>query len=159
PFERALILRGLERSCRLGLQGVEPFGHGEGRLGCGLGLFRDLGQTRERLFVTNGEVGQDLPVDVDLRDFQAADEGAVGEPVETGRRVDADDPESAEIALLRSAVAMGELKAPHERLARALVQLAPSSPVSLHRGLHLAAALPFTDVGGFYSAGTFLSVA
>src|SRR5882672_10360076 len=97
------------------------------RLGRGLCLFRYLGQTRERLLVANGEVGQDLPIDIDLGHFQAADERAVGEAVETRGGIDPHDPQPAKVPLLGPPVAVGELQAAHERLARGLVELAPSA--------------------------------
>src|SRR5439155_8018507 len=117
------------------------------RLGYGLGLFRDLGQTRERLLVADGEVGQDLPVDFDLRDFQSADERAVGEPVKPGGRVDANEPESPEITLFRPAIPIRELETPHQGFARGLIELAPSAAIPLHGGHDLSAALPARDDG------------
>src|SRR4029077_13348843 len=57
------------------------------------------------------------------------------------------DPQPAKVPLLGPPVAIGELKAAHQGLARRLVELAPSAAVSLHRDHDLPAALPSRDDG------------
>src|SRR6185312_15706508 len=52
------------------------------------------------------EVGQDLPVDLDLGQAKTLDETVVGEAVGPGARVDARDPQLAEVALAVTAVAV-----------------------------------------------------
>jgi hypothetical protein len=55
------------------------------------------------------DVGQDLPVEVDVRELQRMDELAVGQPLGADGRVDPLDPQSPEAPLLHLAVAIGIL--------------------------------------------------
>jgi hypothetical protein len=55
------------------------------------------------------DVGQDLPVEVDVRKLEGVDELAVGQAFRADRSVNALDPESAEVPLLNLAVAVGVL--------------------------------------------------
>src|SRR4051812_10099734 len=65
-----------------------------------------FGKASERLGIAHGDVGQDLAVQVDLGQLEAVDELAVRKAVEAGRRVDARDPQAAEVALAVAAVAV-----------------------------------------------------
>src|SRR5450759_3022021 len=71
------------------------------------GAAGNLDDPTKRAVVADGDVGQDLAVDLDLGRPEAADELAVGHPVDPGRRVDPDDPELAEVTLPDLAVAGG----------------------------------------------------
>ena len=60
----------------------------------------------ESLGVVEGEVGEDLAVDLDARLVQLVHEHAVGHVVLTHGGVDTDNPQAAEFALLVSSVAI-----------------------------------------------------
>ena len=62
----------------------------------GLGGLDERGEGRR---VVDGQVGQDLAVDLDTRGLEALDEAVVGQAVGAGAGVDALDPELAEVAL------------------------------------------------------------
>src|SRR4051794_4835671 len=66
-----------------------------------------LGKASERLRVAHGDVGQRLAVELDAGGLQAVHELAVAEALLAGGRVDAGDPEAAEVALLVAPVAVG----------------------------------------------------
>src|SRR4051794_26563104 len=70
-----------------------------------LGL-RDLDQRHEGRRVVDRQVGEDLAVDLDPGLTQTLDEAVVGDSLSAGSGVDALDPELAELALLRPAVAV-----------------------------------------------------
>src|SRR3954453_4416738 len=70
----------------------------------GEGGLRDLDERDEGRHVVDGQVGQDLAVDLDAGQAEALDEPVVGQAVGPGARVDALDPELAELALLLAAV-------------------------------------------------------
>src|SRR5205823_2957946 len=73
------------------------------RLGFRAGRFAafggELGDGRERRGIGDGEIGEDLTIDADVRGFQSADEARVGRAVGARGGVDACDPETAKIAL------------------------------------------------------------
>src|SRR5829696_2066866 len=73
----------------------------------GRGLPGFLGKTSERLWVADGDVREHLAVDLDLSQLQAVHELAVRHALLARRRVDAHDPETAEVALLVAAIAVG----------------------------------------------------
>src|SRR5688572_3365966 len=54
-------------------------------------------------------VGQDLPVEVDVGELQRMDELAIGQSLGANRRVDALDPQGTEAPLLHLAIAIGVL--------------------------------------------------
>src|SRR5690606_27620304 len=97
------------------------------------GLLRRPDELGEGLRVAHCHLGEYLPVDLDLGRREAGDQLAVGGPVLTGGRVDAGDPEPAELTLARPAVAVGVLHGVHHLLvggaetpaACALVALGP----------------------------------
>src|SRR3954451_134486 len=71
------------------------------------GLPGFLGKTSERLGVADGHVREHLAVELDAGRLQAVHELAVRHALLARRRVDADDPEAAEVALLVPAVPVG----------------------------------------------------
>src|SRR3954447_25313429 len=70
------------------------------------GLAGALDESAEGLGVAHGDVGQDLPVQLDARQLQAMDERAVGHALGARGRVDARDPETAEVTLAVATVAV-----------------------------------------------------
>src|SRR5688500_1050478 len=95
----------------------------------------ELGELAEGLGVADGEIGEDLPVDLDAALLEAGDEPAVAQAVDPGRRVDPGDPQRAELRLLLPPVAVGVPHAALDGLLGGLVQLAPAAPGALG-GLH-----------------------
>src|SRR5690606_15958114 len=80
-------------------------------------LAGEIDQVGERLLVLGGgELRQNLAVERAAGETEARGEPAVGEPVLVGGRVDADDPERTEVALLGAAVAGGVLARLLDRL-------------------------------------------
>src|SRR5262245_5113253 len=79
--------------------------------GClrGQGLPGRFHQASEGAGVVDRELGQDLAVDLDAGQPQALDETVVRHAVGAGGRVDARDPQLAEVALAVTAVAVGVL--------------------------------------------------
>ena len=75
-----------------------------------------LDEAAERGRVGDGEIGEDLAVDLDAGGVQPGDEPAVAHVVEAARRVDPLDPQAAELALAGPAVAEGVLPAAHDLL-------------------------------------------
>src|SRR5688572_30628265 len=75
-------------------------------LGCVQRGPRLVGEGAKRLRIAHGEVGQNLPINLDAGLAQSADQRVVAHVVLASRGVDADDPESAEIALLVLAIAV-----------------------------------------------------
>src|SRR5687768_3185236 len=103
-------------------------------------------QRRKGGFITDGQVSQDLAVDLDPGLAQAVHEHAVTHVVLVRRRVDAGDPEAAEVALLVATVTIGVPPAALHRLLRGTPQLAARAEGAA-RGLHdLLFALQAHDV-------------
>src|SRR5262245_35408223 len=73
--------------------------------GAGSAALRRLDDLRKRARVADGEVGQDLAIEIDLGLLEALDELAVAQALGADGRVDADDPQAAELALPLLAVA------------------------------------------------------
>src|SRR6476620_6383182 len=80
-----------------------------------------LGKSGEGLGIAHGDVGQDLAVELDAGQLQAVHELAVAEAVLAGRRVDARDPEAAEVALAVAPIAVRVGVRLHQRFLGALV--------------------------------------
>src|SRR5262245_45769576 len=95
----------------------------------------------ERSVVVHRGVGGDLAVDVDLGRLQAGDEARVRDVVLTARGVDAHDPEPAELALARAAVAVGVLPRVHDLLVGLADAAAARTAVSRGSVEDLAATL------------------
>src|SRR5919112_4008898 len=70
-----------------------------------------VGERTKRLRIAHGDIGQDLPVDLDAGLAQPVDEHVVAHVVLPRGGVDAHDPEAAEIALLILAIAIRVLPA------------------------------------------------
>src|SRR5215475_4345508 len=98
-----------------------------GSLDLRLGGARLIHQSLEGVGLVHGEIGEDLAVNLDPGLGEPADKSAVGQAVETAARVDALDPERAEIALLLLAPDIGVL---HRTIGRGVrrgdVVLAPA---------------------------------
>src|SRR5690242_18304491 len=60
---------------------------------------RDARQVAERAWIADGEIGQDLAVEIDPGLLQPLHQTAVAQAVQPCGGVDADDPERAELAL------------------------------------------------------------
>src|SRR6476646_9698966 len=73
-------------------------------------------QGAERLGLPDGEIGEDLAIDVDLGGLQPGDEPRVADVVLAAGRVDAHDPELAELTLARPAVAVRVPERVHDLL-------------------------------------------
>src|SRR5919201_440591 len=110
----------------------------KGRRSCGCGA-REAGRCRrllggsgrrptggirksaEGLGVPDGDVGQNLAVELDAGQLQSVDEGAVAQAVLAGGGVDANDPQPAEVALAVAPVAVRVGVGLHDRFLGALV--------------------------------------
>src|SRR4029078_8364282 len=79
----------------------------------------------------DGEVGQDLAVDLDARGVEAGDESAVAHAVLAAPGVDPLDPKATEIALEGHAVAAGVLPRVHDLLVGGAVRTALVAVVTL----------------------------
>src|SRR5690349_18254944 len=90
--------------------------------------------------VVHGQVGQDLAVHLDPGELQALDEAVVGHAIGAGARVDARDPQLAEVALAVTTVAVRVLHRVQHLLLGLAVQ--PGTlPTVAARGLEQGAAL------------------
>src|SRR5262249_3967772 len=112
--------------------------------GCERGL-RLLGELAERLGVAHGQVGENLAVEFDVPGLEARDELVVREAVRTCARVDADDPEATELALLVLAIAVRVDERVLDLLLRVRVVRALEAPVALRLLENLAALLARVD--------------
>src|SRR6186997_268991 len=92
-----------------------------------------LDQRGEGRRLAHREVGEHLAIDVDLRGLQTGHEPRVAHLVLATGRVDADDPQAAELALLRAAVAVGV----PERVLNLLVCLAEVAAAGTRVALRL----------------------
>jgi hypothetical protein len=97
-------------------------------LDASLGKGSDLAESGR---IGYGNVGQNLAVDLHIGFFEAEDEFAVRQAVETGSRIDAGDPQTAEITLFDTAVTESVIKGPINRFGRTAEQFAPCAPVTL----------------------------
>src|SRR5215204_2709411 len=108
----------------------------------GRGLPGLLGKASERLGVADGDVREDLAVELDAGLLQAVHELAVRHALLARRGVDANDPETAEVALLVPAVAVRVRVRLEQSLLGALVagMRLPAEPLGpLERGAALLA--------------------
>src|SRR6516165_8163098 len=108
------------RSAKSGLPSADPEG--------GLSLLR---QRAKGCRVVHRDVGEHLAVDLDASLVQSVDDAAVGEAVDTRRRIDARDPERTELALVLPPVAIGVLPRLDDGLLRRAINLAPGVVVAL----------------------------
>ena len=92
---------------------------------------RLIDERLEGVRFADGDVGQNLAVDLDAGLVQAVDEAAVGEAFFTHGGVDALDPQGAEVALLNLAVAIGVLAGLLDRLARDANRILATAAIAL----------------------------
>ena len=81
-------------------------------MGSGLGLQRVLGLFDQGIkghLIADGDVGQHLAVEADIGGLETLDEAAVADAGTAAGGVQADDPQSADLALLLLAIAVGVL--------------------------------------------------
>src|SRR5262249_29259388 len=116
-YDRRLRVSGLSR---LGLQG---------------GLTH-ANQFYERRVVRCGQVSQNLAVQSDLSGLEALYEPAVSRPGGTGGRVDADQPQAAEIALLGATVAERVLPPMINGVRRVAIEFRAAHPKALGGSEH-----------------------
>src|SRR5215212_5836830 len=95
--------------------------------------------------VVDSDVGEHLSVELDVRLAHAKEELVIGEPLFSGGRVDADDPEPAEHALLVLSVTVGVDVGLHDLLLRLPVGDPRLPAESLRLGEELAALLARVD--------------
>ena len=110
--------------------GFGPFIYNNGALLVqrSLGLLR---QHRERGGIGDGQLGQHLAVDVDAGHLQAIHQPGVTQAVDAGRRVDAGDPQAAEVALLQLAADVCIAKRTANLLAGSTILLALCAKITL----------------------------
>src|SRR6185503_4283421 len=116
----------------------------------GESLFRGRDERDEAFVVVYCDVGEDLAIDVDLRERQPVHQAAVRQPVRARRGVDTRDPQSAELALTHAAVAERVLAGLDDGLLRSAKDFAPRVVVALR----LIEDLAMPRLGGnasFYS--------
>src|SRR5690606_37855261 len=85
----------------------------------------------ERRLITHSQVGQCLAIQPNLGHLETVHEATVGQPVHPRGRVDARDPQTAEVALLVAAIAIGVPVRLHHGLVGAAEQLGACSPLTL----------------------------
>src|SRR5215472_8792906 len=98
---------------------------------------RLLCQRTEGRRVVHRNVGEHLAVDLHAGLVQSVDDAAVGKAVDTRRRIDARDPERAELALVLPPVAVGVLPRLDDGLLRRAIDLAPGVVVALRLAKNL----------------------
>src|SRR3990172_4830959 len=108
--------RGLEEIRAPSAAGVSPGG---------------LHQAGEGGRVGDRQLGQDLPVERDAGLLEAVHERRVRQPERPAAGVDPDDPERAELALLRAAIAVGEGEGAGDGLGRGAVEATAAAPLPL----------------------------
>src|SRR5262249_39688855 len=113
----------------------------DGLLGGAEGALGGLRQGGEPLRVGRGQIGQDLPIDRDAGLPQAGHQAAVRQAVLPRRGVDADDPQTAELALASASIAIGVAEGLLDRLLGGPVQLALAGVVPLRQLEHLLASV------------------
>src|SRR6478672_7492477 len=84
----------------------------------------------ERGDVVDGQVGEDLAVDLDARQVQALDEAVVGQALGASRSVDALDPQLAEVALVLAPVVVAVDQRVGDLLLRLAVEARALAPVT-----------------------------
>src|SRR5438128_3384915 len=86
-------------------------------------LFHQVGDLVERGRIVNRDLGQRLPVQLDVGVLQAANELTVAQATHSAGGVDADDPQPAEFALADPAVTESVTPSPDERDQRLAVEV------------------------------------
>src|SRR5262245_28905565 len=116
----------------------------------------DLDELGERVRVVDRDLGQRLAVEDHLGVDQPGDELAVAHPPSPAGRVDADDPQAAELALAYPPVAEGVLPPADQCHDRLPVQVVPAESESLGQ-LPGAVALPEDRLAATGSHGSVSS--
>ena len=118
---------------------------GFGRLGCFFVIEGVAGFIHDRLegwLVIDRDVGQDLAVELDVGEFEAFDETAVGDPFSADCGTETGDPESAEIALAGLAVTVGPIFALHLRIFCVAEEFGTAAAISFRGCYDALAARP-----------------
>src|SRR5439155_7326175 len=110
-------------------------------LGDAEGVLGGLGERREALGVGHREVRQNLAIDRHAGLGEPRHESAVGQAVLPSRRIDADDPQTPELALAGPAVTVGVAQRLLDRFLGRAVQLALAGVVALRQLEHLLASV------------------
>src|SRR5690606_18671287 len=106
---------------------------------CRLGGLDPGDELTERCRVAHRQVGELLAIELDVRGAQAGDELPVRQAVLAGGRVDADDPQAPEVALLVAPADVGVLERRIDRFLRIAIQAALVPEHPLRPGEQLAA--------------------
>ena len=94
----------------------------------------------------NGDVGQDLAVQFDVRGLEALDEAAVADAGVAAGGVETDDPQAAEFTLLLLAIAIGVLPRVLDGFFRVAIELGFDAEISL--GVFQDFLAPLAGSGG-----------
>ena len=101
------------------------------RAGLDQSCFSFFNQGGESQLVVNGDIGQDLAIDLDGSLLQTVDQTAVGQAVLTGCSVDTRNPQLTELTLLLATVTVGILTSFGYRLYRYAVDTGTGAVVTL----------------------------
>ncbi len=93
--------------------------------------FGSLGQLAKRGHIFKRQMGQQLAVDFDAGAAQTIHQSAVRNTTNSGARIDANDPQRAELALFLAAIAVGVLAGFGYRLLGNAKHLAPRPRITL----------------------------
>src|SRR5262249_19150246 len=111
----------------------------------GEGCLRLLCDGAKRRRVVHGEIGEHLAIDFEAGLHQAVDQSAVGQAIDARGRVDARNPERAELALLRAPVAIRILAGLDDGLLGCAIDLAPGVVIALRLGQNFLVTAPRLD--------------
>src|SRR5689334_17843530 len=115
---------------------------------------RLLGDRREGRGAADGEFGKALSIERHAGVLQSVDQLSVGEPVLARGRIDPDDPQPTEIALLAAAADERVFERRVDRLFRGAIQLALVGVIALRQAKQLL-ALGAPDRSSFYPRHLF----
>ncbi len=87
-------------------------------------------QSSKKRWVTNSQIGQDLPVQFHMGFLQGIHQTAVGNPMEPRRRIDPGDPQSPKISLSYLAVPIGISKSSVDSIHCRPIEPAPPSHIA-----------------------------
>src|SRR5882672_2862788 len=102
-------------------------------------LLRRTHEFGESLRLIDGQVGENLPIEVDPGDFQTVHELTVIQSAQSRRRADPDDPERTVITLLDLAPDVGEFERALNRFPHRTVKFALRSAIAFRKFLQLFA--------------------
>src|SRR3974390_949062 len=89
-----------------------------------------LGQALKSGGIVDGEIGEDLAVELDAGFLQAVDEAVVADAVQLGGGADADDPQGTVLALALFASGVSKLEAALDRFFRRTIELGFSEEIT-----------------------------